>query len=244
MSPLPSIEMVVLVSGVIFLAASLQGVTGFGFNLLAVPPLIILFPAQVVVPGLVVLFPALGFAQVIQLWREVDRGLLAWWTVSALVALPFGALILRNTDTHTMQKGIGASMIVLALVLQMKPGAPFRRERTARAFTGFLAGGLAASTAVSGPPLVLLGLKQRYDTHRFRATLIAYFLAISLLCMPFHWQMDLLNAESVWFAVSGFPGLVLGFFSGTWLRQHVEGKIFRWIAIGMVLLGGSVAIFL
>ncbi len=236
--------MVFYVSGVMWLAASLQGVTGFGFMMLAVPGLILAAPAQVVVPALILVWLPLGTAQVMQYRADVDWRLLAYLVASAVIGLPLGAMILRQTDTESMQRGIGAMMVAMALLLQMRPGLPFQRERAARLGAGFIAGVLASSTSVSGPPLVLLGLKQRWETDRFRATLPAYFLVISLLCLPVHWQMDLLNRPSVVLALCGLPGVALGYVTGIWLRGRVKEEGFRWVVLGMVMGGGLAAILL
>ena len=237
-----SVEICLYVSGVVWLAASLQGVTGFGFMMLALPGLILGFPAQVVVPGMMLIYLPLGTAQTVQLRQDVDWRVLAWLTASAVLTIPAGAAILRDTDTETMQRGIGGLMVVMALLLQLNPGTPFRRERTARVGAGMISGVLAASTAVSGPPVVLLGLKQGWEMAHFRATLLAYFLAVSLCCLPFHWEMDVLNRASLVFALSGMPGAILGFFTGVWLRRRVGGKGFRWVAVAMVMCGGVAAV--
>jgi uncharacterized membrane protein YfcA len=234
---------VVYVSAVLFLAASLQGITGFGFMLLAMPGLILGYPAQVVVPALFIAWIPLGSVQMIQLWREVDWRKLLLLSIPGLAGLPIGVHILSLTDTLTMQRGIGLLMVGLALMLQLRPGRPFKREQPTVAGAGFLSGALAGCTAVSGPPIVLLGLKQRWDVPRFRATLLAYFLILSLGGLPFHYNAGLLNADCLTLCVSGFPGIVAGFFAGTWLRNRIASEAFRWIAVGMVLLGGLVAIF-
>ena len=237
-------ETVFYVSGVMWLAASLQGVAGFGFMMLAVPGLILGAPAQVVVPALILTWLPLGTVQVVQLRANVDWGLLAYLVGSAAFGLPLGAVILRETDTETMRQGIGGVLLALALLLQMKPGAPLRHEGAARVGAGFIAGVLASGTSVSGPPLVLLGVKQRWQTDRFRATLPAYFLAVSVLCLPIHWEMDLLNRASVQLAVSGLPGEALGYATGIWLKERVGGARFRWVVLGMVMGGGLVAVML
>ena len=96
-----SLEMTLYVSGVTWLAASLQGVTGVGFMILSVPGLILVLPAQVVVPGLILLYLPLGTVQVLQLRGDVDWRRLAYLVGSAAVGLPLGAVILRVTDTTT-----------------------------------------------------------------------------------------------------------------------------------------------
>ena len=239
-----SLETVLLVSGVLWMAASLQGITGFGFNMMAVPILILFFAPQVVVPGTMVAFLPLGTAQVWLLHRDVDRQLWVTLVCCAVFALPLGAIILRDTETETMRRVIGAMMVLMALALQVRPGKPFRKDFSARVSGGFISGILASSTGVSGPPLVLLGLKQAWPYRAFRATLLSYFLAISALCLPFHWQMGLLDDASMTFALAGSPGLALGFLTGAWLRRRIDARRFRWVAICMVFAGGLSAILM
>ena len=227
---------------VVWVSATLQGITGFGYMMLAVPALILVFPPQVVVPALILTWIPLGTVQTIQFRKHVDWRILTTLLASAAVALPLGAFILRDTDPVAMQRAIGVLLVALALVLQVKPGAPFRNERAARIGAGLVAGLLASSTSVSGPPLVLLGLKQRWEIEAFRATLPAFFLAIGLLCLPLHWQMDLLGDRSFDLALCGAPGLVLGYGTGIWLRGRVRGRAFRWAAIGLVMAGGLAAV--
>jgi uncharacterized membrane protein YfcA len=226
----------------VFVAASLQGVTGFGFMMLALPGLILAYPAQMTVPALILVWIPLGCLQYIQLRREVDWRLIRWLVAGAVLTLPAGSWILKGTDTETMQRAIGALMVALSVLLQVSPGKPVSRERLARFGAGLLSGALAASTSVSGPPVVLLGLKQRWEAGRFRASLLTYFLLISLLTLPLHWRMDLLNRGSLSLSLAALPGLVLGFFSGWWLRGRVRGAGFRWIATAVVIGGGLAAL--
>ena len=236
------IETWIHASGIVFLAASLQGVTGFGFMMLALPGLILTFPAQTAVPALILAWVPLGCVQFLQLRHDVDWSVLRWLLAGAVLTLPAGSWILKGTDTETMQRIIGGVMVLLALLLQARPGRPMKGERAARFGAGLISGILAASTSVSGPPVVLLGLKQRWPSHQFRASLLTYFLLISLLTLPLHWRMDLLDSESLSLALAALPGLVSGFFSGWWLRGRVRGSGFRWLAILIVLGGGLTAL--
>ena len=232
------------VFAVVLSAASLQGITGVGMMIVSLPPLVVVLPATVVVPGMVMLYLPLGAAQIIQLRRDVDRPRLTTLVASSALMVPLGAMILRDIDTAALQQGIGWLMITLALLLQMKPGPPFSRDLAPCVGAGLLAGFLAASTSVAGPPLVLLGLKQRWQPARFRATLVAYFLIISAFSLPFYWEMDLITPATWQFVLFGLPGIILGFFFGAWLRAKVSVAAFRWLATGVVLAGGLAAALL
>ncbi len=225
-------------------AASLQGITGAGMMILSAPALVAALPATVVVPGMVLLYLPLGVAQIIQLRRDIDRRRVATLALSSALMVPLGALILRDVDTVTLQRGIGLLMITLALLLQVKPGPPFSQDFAPCVGAGLIAGFLAASTSVSGPPLVLLGLKQRWQPARFRATLIAYFLIISAFSLPFYWEMDLLTPATWQFVLYGLPGVTLGYFTGAWLRARVSAAAFRGLATAVVVAGGLAAALL
>jgi uncharacterized membrane protein YfcA len=229
-------------SGIFWIAGSLQGLTGFGFNLLAVPALVLWFPAQVVVPGVLMSYLPLGVGQFVQLRKDVDWKLLGMMVGSAIVGMPLGASILRDTDTEVMKRGIGIAMIVLAIVLQFRPGKPFQKETPARLGIGLLSGFLSSSIGVSGPPLVLLGVKQLWPQAKMRATLLTHFLCASTVSLGVLWVVGVATFESVQFVVWGAPGLILGFLTATWLRAWVHRtSIFRWITIGMVMTGGLAA---
>ena len=110
-------EQVAYVSGVLAIAATIQGVAGFGFMLIAAAGLIQIYPAQLVVPGLALVYIPLGIAQSIQVRRQVDWSLLGAWGGGALVGLLPGTLILTAVDSVTMKRGIGLVMVILAILL-------------------------------------------------------------------------------------------------------------------------------
>lgn len=232
------------VSGVLAVATTIQGVAGFGFMLIAAAGLIQVYPAQLVVPGLALVYVPLGVAQTIQVRRDVDTGLLVPWTAGGLVGLLPGTLVLTAVDSLTMKRGIGLTMIVLSLLLKLRPGLPFRRERAARFCAGILGGALGASTSVAGPPIVLFGIKQRWAVEAFRATLLCYFLILSAIIVVFQYQFGLVTADTAVWAAGGLPGCAVGFVAATRLRGLVDGENFRRIGIGLVFAGGLSALLL
>lgn len=208
------------------------------------PALVLWFPAQVVVPGTMMSYLPLGTAQFIQLRRDVNYKVLALIVGGAVIGMPVGAIILRDTDTEMMRRAIGLAMIGLAICLQFKPSAPFKRETAACLGIGTVSGVLSASIGVSGPPLVLLGLKQMWPQAQFRATLITCFLCTSSLSLMVQRSVGVLTFESLQFVVWGAPGLAFGFLTSSWLRKHLHRtSIFRWISIGVVITGGLAAAF-
>ena len=231
--------MILYASGIMWLAASLQGVTGFGFMLLAIPGLILWLPAQVVVPALILVWIPLGTVQVLHLpeGRRLEIAGPPSRERSDRPSIggghPPGDR--QAVDAARYRRDDGGDGITSVCESRVAFSTSPAREDRCRLISGVL----AASTSAAGPPVAFLGLKQRWETARFRATLPAYFVAISLCCLPLHWEMDLLGRPSIEVAVSGLPGVVVGYLTGIWLKGRVGGEGFRWVVLAMVMEAGS-----
>lgn len=234
----------IVVSLVVALAAAVQGVAGFGFMVLAVSVLIQFFPAQLVVPALCLVYIPLGIAQTFQVRRDVDLGLLLTLAGAAVVGAVPGTLILKVADTVVIKRTIGVATLLVALTLYVKPGAPFRHDRAARIVSGVVAGIVGGITSAAGPPIILMGMKQRWSVRAFRATLFAFFLSMSVLLAALQYRFGLLISETVRFAVAGVPGVGIGFLVAWRLRNAVSDEAFRRIGIALLVLGGLTALIL
>tara|TARA_A100001037_G_scaffold292527_1_gene307973 strand:+ start:2167 stop:2898 length:732 start_codon:yes stop_codon:yes gene_type:complete len=230
------------VSGTLAIAASIQGVAGFGFMLIAAAGLIQLYPAQLVVPGLALVYIPLGIAQTFQVRRQVDVPLLRAWMLSALFGLLPGTLILTAVDSLTMKRGIGVVMMILAILLRVRPGEPVASERFARFGAGLLSGALGASTSVAGPPIVLFGIKQRWEVEPFRASLLAYFTVLSAVIVLLQHQFGLVTVETAVWAAGGLPGIVVGFVVANLMRDKVSDGHFRVLGVALVFGSGVMAL--
>ena len=236
-------EQVAWVSGTLLVAATIQGVAGFGFMLIAVAVLILAYPAQLVVPGLALAFIPLGIAQSFQIRRQIDWRLLSAWIGGALIGLLPGTYLLTIVDALTMKRGIGLLMVILALLLRIHPGKPFKREWAARAGGGILSGALGASTSVAGPPLVLIGIKQKWEVGSFRASLLAYFTVLSIGIVVLQTNLGIVTMETVRWSAGGLPGIAGGFVTATWLRDRVSDDNFRKLGVALVFCSGLAALF-
>ena len=243
-SSLPPPAMFVLIGLVLALGATVQSATGFGFNLLAAPLLVFLLPdTSAVVPALHVAWFPLGVALMLRNRREINPSRVVWWLVPAVPGTFLGVWMLTaaRTDATVLRRFIGAVTIVAAILLALKARHPLKRERLWMAGAGGLSGFLGGSTAMAGPPLLILGLNQGWSAHHFRADLLCYFLLLSILTISLYVWRELLTGTSLGYAAAGLPGLAAGFFIGTWLSRHVSGDRFRYVAIALLCIAGVLA---
>ena len=91
-----------VVAAAVAFAALAQSITGFGFALLAVPPLtLVLEPADAIAVSLVLLLLA-NVGLVVSEHRQLDQGAAAWLLAGAVVGLPLGLLALRAASADAL----------------------------------------------------------------------------------------------------------------------------------------------
>jgi uncharacterized membrane protein YfcA len=223
---------------IFFTAAVLQGVAGFGFNLLAAPLLVLLFAPRDAVPALTLAWIPVGALLTGDAWRHVNRRRVATLLGGAVLGLPIGAIALRGVPAEPMKIAIGVVTLALAGLLWAGSGRRWERERAATVGAGFASGILGGATAMSGPPVVLFGLNQGWETRGFRADLLAFFTLLSLATLPFYAPLGLLSARSVHLLLTILPGLTLGFGAGLWLSRRTSAQAFRRLAFSVLVVAG------
>lgn len=223
-------------------AAVVQGMTGFGFSALAVPLLMwVADPHEVVVWSAVlafcsnvVLFPPT--------WRAAVPRRVGVLLGSAVLGLPCGIFIYQQIGGPSLQLIIGGLTVVFALLLHYAPGRS--EDSTARCVgAGLMAGVLATSVAMPGPPVALYLLKTGTEKAGFRAHLVALFLCL----FPTGLGMMLAGGQIDWPMLQRglllVPALLAGLAVGMKLFPAVNQHLFNRLILGsLVVLGAYTSI--
>jgi uncharacterized membrane protein YfcA len=214
------------VTVIICFAAFLQSISGFGFSLLAMPLLSIFLNIQdaVVIATLCGIFTnAVHLKKDLQL---VDQAIARRISLSALVGMPFGAVVLSVFSATQMRVIIGA--VIVVLVFLMMRNFVLKTENTkVDIVLGAFSGLLATSVSTNGPPLVFLLQSKQLDPWRLRATL-AYVFTISG-CASFIVLMIARKGsiEAFQYAILSLPAMYLGTVVGRKARHRVTQEAFR-----------------
>jgi uncharacterized membrane protein YfcA len=234
--------MIVLVAifAIVAVAAAVQGVTGFGFALVAMPLLqLVAEPhAAVVGAGLASLF--------LTLWVAVrEREHVRWsaaglLSTAALVGMPFGLLALRGLSGTwlsllTAVAALGCTGLVW-LNLRLPPG------RSAVIGAGVLVGALSTSTGTSGPPLVAAFRGMGYEPREFRATIAGVFGFTGVVsALGFVVTGQVSRAALVLGAVA-LPASLIGWWAGNRLFRRIATDRFRRIVLVALVVSCVLAI--
>ncbi|HEV8307231.1 MAG TPA: sulfite exporter TauE/SafE family protein [Methylomirabilota bacterium] len=227
-------ELFLLVTLGVLAAGLMAGITGFGFNLLSVPLLVLLYEPHVAVVislclGLIVSGALLTSSRV---RRQVDTRLTTVLFVSSLFGLPLGVWVFQASSPAALKVGVGAVTVVYALVALA--GSRFRLtgERYLGASAGFVSGLLATSTGLSGPPAILFVHSRELAPADLRATLAAYVFLVTLAGLPLLWAISAVPAATVLPFIPLAPIALVGLGLGRWVFRRIGSGLFDRLVVG------------
>lgn len=223
-----------LPSLIVVLAGIMTGLTGFGFSVLSVPLLLLLFePHQVVVIALC-LVPV---TSTILLLTPDLRGRARVRTAAALtgfsvIGLPFGLLLFEHFDPLWVTGLMGLVLVAYVGVALWGDGANSRAVRRHWvAPSGILGGVLATSTGLSGPAVAMYVHGRRLSAQEQTATMAAYVGVISVLGLGMLAARGAVSIADLQLVLKLTLAAVAGTLVGRWwaVRQH---ETIEWMTLG------------
>ena len=239
---MPSPVYLLLGSLAIFLAGLVQGVSGFGFILVAVPVLLLFLDPQVAVVIAQLLAALVCVVMAIRMRGRVQRLETSIMVLTALPSIWFGVQALRYWPGSTVKVLTGLAVLAAALPLLCGYRRHFRRERLAAVVAGTISGFLQGSTGMAGPPIVILIANQGWGREVFRASIATFLAVVTVLTLPLFALNGLLDPPLVGQAAWLAPALVLGYAAGTWLAPRLDLRRFQLLVNLLVLTGGLVTL--
>ncbi len=225
-------------------AALVVSVTGFGFAMVATPIAILVLPPVQAVPVVVLSWLPLSLLLVVNCFRTINAGRVLRLYACAMVGVPVGVHALATFDAGLMRTATGLVALTGAGMMALHSGKPFRSNAMATCGAGLLSGLMGGVSGMTGPPVVLLGLKQRWPHTALRADLIGYFLILHFSIALFFHTRGLLEIETIAMSAGSFPGIAVGFLAGLRLKRRVSERSYRSAALTLVGGAGILAVLL
>ena len=222
MFDLVSLDQLVLIGIITFVAGIVQGTAGIGFAIVSVPLLRIVAPEMVPVPVMAGAM-AVSLASLLRERQHVSFSGVGWVLAGRVPGAVVGALLLATIPSFALDVSIG--VLVLFAVLAMSIGWVIPYNRVGQFFTGLASGTTGTSTGIGGPPLGMLYRDRKGP--ELRSTLGTIFvvgLTINLVTLALSGQFTLQDLQLG--AVVVPPSLV-GFAASTRLRHRIEGEPLR-----------------
>lgn len=227
---------------VIFMAAMTQGATSFGFSLIAVPLLGLMFPLQVAVPVLMIYSLILNSVILYNIREHVRLKKIIVLVIFGMVGTPFGVYLLKVLEENTLKLLVGIIIVLVAGVNFSGYHFKVKNEQAAFIPVGFASGLLNGSVSLGGPPIVLFLNNQKVKKQIFRGNLTLYFWIINLFSIPTYFFSGLITREVLSYSVYLFPGLIFGTLIGISIGNRVEEQLFKRISMSLIMGMGVLSI--
>jgi uncharacterized membrane protein YfcA len=232
----------VAVVGIAFLSATCQSLSAFGFALVMVPLLSLVWDVKSTVVTSTFLGTALMVPLLYEVMGHVQPSRVTPMVLGSLGGIPAGLVVLRQIDASALQVVVAAVVIVAGLALYFSPQVRLRQPHVALSLlVGGLSGALRSATSMGGPPIVLYVLSFETEVDRFRATILAFLLPTSLVTVAGLAIVGLIDRDVLVASAVALPALAMGSIAGAWLRARVSSGVFQTLVLG-ILIASSVAV--
>ena len=236
----PELGLAVLI---ITIAALTQGATSFGFSLIAVPLLGILYPLQLVVPVLIIYSLILNSVVLYHLRDHIQLRKILLLAIFGILGTPFGVHLLQALEEAALQLIVGITIVVVAAVNFSGYQFSVKNESASFIPIGFLSGLLNGSVSLGGPPIVLFLNNQKVKKQQFRGNLTLYFWILNLFSIPTYIFSGLITEEVLHYSGIMLPGLIVGTLLGVRVGNYVNEQLFRRISMSLIMGMGFLSIW-
>ena len=217
--------------------ATVQSTAGFGFALIAAPPLLLIYAP--LVPG-----PLLASSMILTgmiSYRErahIDLSGVAYALMGRVIgtAVAAGFLLIASELLYDLAF---AGLVMLGVLLSAA-GFHVRPSRVSGLLAGSLSGLMSTISSIGGPPMALL--YQREGVARIRGTLAGYFVLGAMLSLVALVAVGRFGWEEAFLALFLAPAMVLGFLFAAPLRNRLSDAAVR--PLVLVLSACSAAVVL
>lgn len=218
-----------------FVASLVRGFAGFGTAMIYLPVATQFLPPFWALTTMVLMDIGGPLPNVRGAWAVVNRADLARLLTGAVLAMPFGLLVLGYVEPDAFRWAV--SLLALTTLVILVSGLRYRGVVTNRMVfgTGAAGGFLGGVAGVPGPPVILFYMARPLKAAVIRATNMLYLLGYDVLMLGYLALIDRLEYEPV------ILGLVLTVPTvlGNWLggRMFIPGyeKLYRGVAYGVIL---------
>ncbi len=223
-------------------AAIVRGYAGFGFSLLTISALSLVFPPVEVIASIFLLEVASSIRMLPTIWKDVQWRSVGLLLLGTLLATPLGAYFLAQVPEPPMR--VALAIFVLVTAFLMYRGFAMKRSPSAPATlaVGGLGGLFNGAFGIGGPPIILFFFSSPAGAAAGRASIVAYFFGSDIIGLGVQGWNGLLTLDHLWKAALFLPALLIGIALGARGFRNSDPEVFRkrvllLIAVIGVLIG-------
>lgn len=234
-----------LLPSLIFLLAGLvQGMTGFGAGLVALPLLCLFMDIRLAVPLCLLNGLVITTTMAIELRQHLDHRKILPLLLGSIPGVLVGAAVLKLADPALIRHLLAVLLIGYSGFNLMFAPRPINPPTIWGFIAGFCTGAINAALSAGGPPAIIFATLTDWKKDEIKATLTGLFVVNGYMTLAVYLFARMLNRETV----ANFSGTVLFVLAGTLVGSRISGRINRraylrlvyilLIGLGVLMLAG------
>ena len=169
-----------------FAAGLIQGFSGFGVVLVALPLMALIVDVKIAIPLVLMLGMVVNIILAVQLARNIEIRECLPLIVMSLPGIPLGVYTLKAVGTRPLEMLVGVVVLLtVGMFMFLKPGAR-KLSKGWGWIAGLAAGFLGGSIGAAGPPVVIYTSLQPWAKHKIKSTMVGFFFMIGLGIIVIH----------------------------------------------------------
>ena len=151
-----------------FLGGVVQGLTGFGVVLVALPLMGFFIDIKIAIPLILLLGLVINFTLISQLLEHVDYKKWILLFIFSLPGIPIGIYVLKYVDSKYLELLIGFVVILTSLFSMSYRNTKKGLNRFWACLAGFISGFLGGSIGATGPPIIIYTSMQPWNKQQIK----------------------------------------------------------------------------
>jgi uncharacterized membrane protein YfcA len=228
----------------ILLAAGFtQGVTGFGFGLLAIPLLSLFIDIKTAVPLCSLLGILVTALLSLRLRNHIDRRKILPLLCGCIPGVAAGTLVLKKAPAGLLSLIMGVMLIVYVLYRLGGKQQPRSIDPRWAYAAGFFTGAISSAFSAGGPPTIIYATLRGWDKNEIKATLSGFFLAGGLTVITAHALSGMTTRLVLHYFLLSSPVVVVGVLCGSLLYDRIDTGVYLKLLHYLLLAMGMLMIY-
>ena len=235
----------IIVSIIFFMAGFIQGLSGFGSALLAMPLLTIFIDVKVAVPLCILnsflITSYLSFK--LKDYMEIKKILPL--IVGSLPGIYLGIVFLKSMESDLIKILLGLMIVVYCFYTLVFRPAPRKIHRAWAYLAGFGTGFIGAAFSAGGPPAIIYTTLTGWSKNHIKATLTGFFFIGNIFVITGHAASGLTNALVLKYMFTSAGFVLSGVYLGSLLYDKTDTRVYlklilaTLMALGIMMIGSA-----
>lgn len=237
-------ETIYLTGLIFFFAGFVQGMTGFGSALVAMPLLSLIMDIKFAVPLSALNSLVITSFLTLKLENHLDKKKLTPLCLATLPGIIVGVTLLKHVASETIALLLGLLIIFYSSFNLIYKQRPHQLNSHWSYVAGFCSGAIGSAFSAGGPPVIIYSTLTGWKKDEIKATLTGYFLFTSILTVAAHLLTKLTTTDTLIAFVLSAPFVLLGTIIGSYCYGFFKSDAYLKTVYTLLILMGIMMIFI